>query len=468
MVGITAYGAYIPIWRLKKAAITRGAPGEKSICGFDEDAITMAVGATIDCLGGVSRDTVDGLFFASTSSPYGEKSGASTVAMAADLRRDITTADYAQSLRAGTSALKSALDGVQAGSADKILIAGADCRLGTPGSAFELNFGDAAGALLIGDRDVIATVEASHSVCNEILDAWRPAGESFVRSWEDRFAAAQGYLPVVSEAVSGLLEKCSLRPADFTRAIFYSPDGRRHRQVAAKLGFDVQSQVQDPLADVIGNAGAAQPIILLAAALEQSKAGDRILLASYGDGSDAFFLEVKGPIEKLAKRRAVSGHLASKRVIDDYRRYLFWRGLLPSERRTETVSFVSVPAIYRERDANLRLRGVKCRSCQTVQYPPQRVCTKCHTKDNFDSYRLSDKEAKVFTFTGDYISNATMEQPAVTTTIDFEGGGRMQCYMTDHDFKLVFPGLPVEMTFRKIISRDGIHNYAWKSRPLRT
>jgi len=467
MVGITSYGAYVPFWRLKKDAISKGSRGEKAICNFDEDSVTMAVAAAIDCLNGTEREHVDGLFFASTTSPYCEKSAASTVAIAADLRRDIATADFAHSLRSGTSALRLALDTVKAGSAKNIMITSADCRLGTPGSAFEQNFGDGAGALLIGDDDPIATVEASHSISDEILDAWRPDGDIFVRSWEERFTTSQGYLPLVNEAVSGLLEKCHLTPNDFTKAIFYSPDGRRHAQVASKLGFDLKTQVEDPLVGLMGNTGAALPIMLLVAALEESKAGDRILLVSYGDGSDAFFIQVREPIEGLSQRRGVRGHLASKKVTDDYRKYLFWRGLLPTERRVETVSFVSVPAIFRERDANLRLGGVKCRNCGTVQYPPQRVCTKCHTKDRFESYRLSDKKAKVFTFSGDYISNPILDQPIVTTTIDFEDGGRMQCYMTDREFEQVKPDLPVEMTFRKMGFRDGIHNYAWKSMPLR-
>jgi 3-hydroxy-3-methylglutaryl CoA synthase len=467
MVGITSYGAYVPFWRLKKDSIQSGSSGEKAICNFDEDSISMAVAAALDCLKGVERERVDGLFFASTTSPYCEKSSASMVAMATDLRRDIATADFAHSLRSGTAALKSALDAVKAGSAKNIVIASADCRMGNPGSAFELNFGDGAGALMIGDDDVIATVEASHSVCDEILDIWRPDGDVFVRSWEPRFAASQGYLPVVNEAVLGLLEKCNLTPKDFTKAVFYSSDARSHAQVASKLGFDLNTQVQDPLLNVMGNAGAAMPIMLLVAALEEAKAGDRILLVSYGDGADALCLQVREPIEKLAERRGLKGHLASRKLIDDYRRYLFWRGLLPTDRRVETVSFISVPAIHRERDTNLRLRGARCRSCKTVQYPPQRVCTKCHTKDRFEPYRLSDKKANVFTFTGDYISNPTLERPIVTTTIDFEGGGRMQCYMTDCDSEEVVPDLPVEMTFRKMGFRDGIHNYAWKSMPLR-
>ena len=62
MVGITSYGAYVPFWRLNKDAISKGSRGEKAICNFDEDSITMAVAAAIDCLNGTEREHVDGLF----------------------------------------------------------------------------------------------------------------------------------------------------------------------------------------------------------------------------------------------------------------------------------------------------------------------------------------------------------------------------------------------------------------------
>jgi 3-hydroxy-3-methylglutaryl CoA synthase len=383
MVGITAYSAYVPLWRLSREALAPGARGEKAICNFDEDSITMAAAATIDCLNDADRDTVDGLFLASTTMPYKEKLAATTVAMAADLRRDIITADFANSLRAGTSTLRAAIDTVNAGSAKKVMVVAADCRLGTPGSNFEQTFGDGAGALLIGDTDVIAAVEGNYSISNEMLDVWRADNDTFVRSWEDRFTTTHGYQEVMSETVSGLLKKYNLTPQDFAKAVFYSPDGRRHSDLARRLGFDIKTQLQDPLTDVIGNTGTALPIMLLVAALEEAKAGDRILLASYGDGSDAFVLRVTDQIDKIRDSWGIKGHLASKKVISDYRQYLIWRGLLPIEPRKETVAFISAPAIWRERDANLRLHGVKCQVCGTIQYPPQRVCTKCHSKDQF-------------------------------------------------------------------------------------
>ena len=468
MVGITSYGAYVPLYRLSREAIARGGRGEKAICNFDEDSITMAAAAAIDCLTGIDRETIDGLYFATTTSPYKEKLGAAIVAMAADLKRDALTADFANSLRAGTSAIMSAIDAVKAGSAKRVLVAAADTRMGVPTSPYEQSFGDGAGALLIGGSNVIATIEDSYSVYNEIIDVWRSDSDTFIRSWEDRFTTTHGYAAAVGEAVSGLLKKTGLKPGDFAKVVLYTPDARRSADLAKQLGFDVKTQLQDPLFNDMGNTGTALPLMLLVAALEGAKAGDRILLASYGNGSDAFVLQVTDQIAKIKARRGMKKHLESKKVIDDYKQYLVWRGILPIEPRKETVAFISAPALWRERDANLRFHGVKCKVCGTIQFPPQRVCTKCHSKDQFEPYRLSDKKAKIFTFSMDYITYPVLERPVVNVTVDFEGGGRALLYLTDREAEQVKCGLPVEMSFRKLMVRDGIHNYYWKATPLRT
>ena len=137
-----------------------------------------------------------------------------------------------------------------------------------------------------------------------------------------------------------------------------------------------------------------------------------------------------------------------------------------SIRERADAEFICAPAIWREREANISLRGVKCKVCGTVQFPPQRVCANCRAKDQFESYRLSDKKAEIFTFSMDNLK-VTPEPPTVTTTVDFEGGGRWESYMTDRDIKDVKVGLPVEMSFRKLLYVDGIHNYFWKSIPIR-
>jgi uncharacterized OB-fold protein len=281
-----------------------------------------------------------------------------------------------------------------------------------------------------------------------------------------------GYLPVMREAVSGLMQKYNYKPSDFAKVVFYTPDARRGAEVARNLGFDTKTQLQNPLFDVIGNTGTAFPLMLLVAALEEAKAGDRILLASYGNGSDAFVFQVNKQIEKIRGRLGVKGHLASKRIMTDYVKYLRWRGIVPLDRIPSPHAAYSAVAARRERDAAISLRGVKCKVCGTVQYPPQRVCTKCQSKDQFEPYKMSDKKGKIFTYVMDYIT-PSVESPIVTTEVDFEGGGRIQCYMTEANVEQMKVDLPVEMTFRRyplweeIGLREGVYIYFWESRPPR-
>ena len=93
-IGITSYGAYIPLHRMSREIFFKswgGAkmPGERSICNFDEDSVTMAMESAIDCLTGIDSKTIDGLFFATTTSTYKERLCASILAAALDMRRDI-------------------------------------------------------------------------------------------------------------------------------------------------------------------------------------------------------------------------------------------------------------------------------------------------------------------------------------------------------------------------------------------
>ena len=459
MAGITAYGAYIPRYRLGQETAGWGMPVEKPVGNFDEDSLTMAVAAGIDCINGADRGAVDGLFFATTTSPYIEKQGASIVAAAVDLGRNILTNDTTNSLRAGTLAMRSALDAIAAGSAKQVMVTVADSRVGAPGSDVEQSSGDGAGALLFGDTGVIANVVGSNSISDEMLDNWRAEGDTSVRTWEDRWVLEEGYLKILPEAVSGLMQKLNLSPKDVTKAAYYGPNLRRHGEMARRLGLDPQSQVQDPLFGSMGNTGAAYPIMLLIAALEEAKPGDKILVASYGDGADAYLLEVTDEIAKLSPRQGVKGHLETKRI----RKAVGVRG---AAMRGLEGGPPSISARYRDREEIDRLHGAKCKSCGLVQYPPQRVCSKCHTKDSWETVRLSDKKGKIFTFSLDYLIGG-VDVPLAITIIDFEGGGRGLFMMTDREIEDVQCESLVEMSFRKLRSSGGVHNYYWKAIPRR-
>ncbi len=210
-------------------------PGQRSIANFDEDSVSMAVAAGIDCLKGRDRDAIDGLLFASTTPPYAEKQCASIIAMALDLRRDIFTADITDVLRAGTTALKSALDSVAAGSAKQVLVVASDNRQGAPKGEAERNSGDGAVAFIVSDEEIIAEQAGAYTITENMMDTWRSAGDRFVRSWEDRFAVEEGLERIMGDAVSGFLEKEGLSVKDVSKLALYSPDARRHGLVVHGL-----------------------------------------------------------------------------------------------------------------------------------------------------------------------------------------------------------------------------------------
>jgi len=440
---------------------------ERAVAGFDEDSITMAVAAGLNCLGDMDRDTVDGLMFASTTPPYIEKQAATTVSLGVDLRRDINTLDCTDTLRAGTTAMKAAIDAVKAGSARKVLVTVADTPMGGPRSPVEANSGDGAAAFVFGDSDVAVEVLDGYSVADEIIDIWRPEGDAIKATWEDRFCLEEGYARNVKEVAAAMMQKAKLAPSDFAKAVYYAPDARRHRDMAKMLGFAPET-VQDPLFGAVGSAGAAHVPMMLVAALEEAKPGDKILVVNYGNGADAFVLQVTDKIEKLRDRRGVKAYAAAKKALPEYGMYLQWRGLFSPDSgvRRPPLMPPSAPAVLRERDWNLRLHGAKCNNCGCVQHPPQRVCTKCHAKDNFESVTLSDKRGELFTYAMDYLSG-TMDVPLVISVVNFEGGGRMVCTMTDRDISEIKVGMPLEMSFRKLYYVGGVHNYYWKCVPVR-
>lgn len=446
----------------------KGLSGERSIAGKDEDSLTMAVAAAIDCLGEVDCDTIDGVFFASTTYPFKEKCSASTIAAVLDLRRDVFTIDFANSLRAGTSALKVAINLVKAGSARQILVTAADCRLGAPGSTFEQTFGDGAAALLIGKEDVIADLEDDYSISDEMYDVWRRDIDLYVNSWEDRFIYSCGYLRVVKETASELMRKAGVSPKHVTKAIISAPDMRSSLKLVKSLGFDPKTQLQDPLLNNVGNTGTAQPLMLFVAALEEAKPGDRLLPASYGSGSDAFIFRVKEGIKGLeGKRRGVKTHLRKKKMVPDYATYLKWRKLIrmPEPRVPMSVSYPTATAIWRERNRIYPLHGVKCKVCGTVQYPPQRVCIKCHAKDNFEEVRLCGRKGKLFSYSFQFLRGKVP-----IGLVNLEGGGRIFVELTDVDAEELKIDMPVELTFRRLDlwREDGIYGYFWKATPIRT
>ncbi|MBI4304396.1 MAG: 3-hydroxy-3-methylglutaryl CoA synthase [Chloroflexi bacterium] len=477
MAGIVSYGAYIPYYRLPRSVINKawaqgGGRGEIAVANYDEDPISMAVAAGMDCLKGTDPRTVGALFLATTTPPYIERQNSTIVATALDLGRESRNADFANCLRAGTTAFLTALDTAKAGSAKNVLVAAADMRLGAPSGENELNFGSGAAAFLVGNDKVAVEVEGSYTISEDMADVWRSSEDIFVRNWEERFGRDEGYNKIPIEAVKGVMKKLGLTPKDFAKVCLYGPNSRVQAPLAKSMGF-APAQVQDPLLDAVGNTGTALSLMILVAALEEAKAGDRLLVVSWGNGCDAIALKVTGEIEKIRDRRGIKGHLKSKRTLENYEKLLRWRRTVPMEAAARPAKApTSMSSLWREHSSYLPLYGVKCKKCGTPQMfmdsasTRARICVECQAKDEFEPYRFADKKGKVATFSHDFLA-LSQDPPNTLTIVDFEGGGRGQFEMSDRAPEECKVGIDVEMTFRKIFFDKGVHNYFWKCKPVR-
>lgn len=83
-------------------------------------------------------------------------------------------------------------------------------------------------------------------------------------------------------------------------------------------------------------------------------------------------------------------------------------------------------------DYKFGFAGGRCRSCETVQFPLPRLCLRCRATDSFEPVPASGMRARVATFTVDRLA-FNPNPPVVRAVLDFDGGGRVQCELTDVD-----------------------------------
>ena len=463
MVGITRYGSYVPVHRLERRLIEQAwgakqAKGEIAVANYDEDALTMAIDAAMACLGDPPAP-VAGAYFASTSAPYAEKQMASVLATACDLPRAIFTADFAGSARSGVSALLAALRAAQAG-AGQVLVAAADVRLAAPDSELEGVFGDGAAALTVGREGVIAELVDVASIAEEFTYHWRTDAQRTVQVAGGRFSNDFGYGRDLGAAIRALLERQQLEPKAIHRLALGSPDARASADLAKQLGFDPTAQLVPSLQGEIGCTGSAEPLLLLARALDEAGPGELILVGGYGEGADVILLRTTPAIAAGRAATPLARWLAARTPLASYEKLLKFRRLVEVEEVTDTVTNVLE---YKERKQDIRLYGSRCLECGQVQYPMARVCIACRAQERVEDARLARRGA-VFTFTVDHLI-ANLEHPLPMAVIDADGGGRLYLQIADADDIQI--GERVAFTYRRLHEGGGNRNYYWKARPIR-
>jgi hydroxymethylglutaryl-CoA synthase len=481
MVSIQAFGGYIPRLRLQREAIFRGvgwfnsafrshAKGERAIASWDEDAITMAVEAARDCLGDRDRSVVAKVILASTTLPNADRQNSTIVKEALNLDDNIAAFDVTGSQRAGTSALLDALHAAAGGAGATLCIASERSRH-RPGSEGELNAAHAAAAFLIGAGEGGASFIGGHSVTVDFVDHFRAAEEKFDYQWETRWVRDEGYGKIVPQALRAALAKLNIDAASVDHFIMSAPIKGINAVVAKSVGIPAQA-VCDSLNAKVGDAGAAQPLVMLSYVLETAKPGQTIVLVGFGGGCDVILFKTTGALASGRPGNGIVGSIANGRSESNYIKYLAFSGLIELERgmRAEFDQKPVLSALYREKKAVLGLVGGRCTQTGTVQFPktPISVASEVRAIRTQEDYPLAERSARVVSYTVDHLTYSP-DPPASYGTIEFEGGGRLMAEFVDLDEQGVEVGLLLRMVFRikAFDERRGFTKYFWKATPDR-
>jgi len=464
MRGIQSYSAYIPYRRLERkdiAAFFGGAPGrgQRAVASFDEDTTTMGFEAARLALRSAGWDTPDALWFATAEPAYLEKTNAASIHAALRLDPSVTALDVNGAVRSGVGALVAALR-----SSDQVLVTTAGMRGGLPTSSEESEGGDAAAALLIGDeatRPVLAEYLGGASETEEFVDRWRTPGAPTTRKWEERFGETV-YVPLAERTWNAALKACELTPEQVDVTIVTGNNARGVRAAANRLGAKA---VADNLAATVGNTGTAHFAVLLASALDKAEPGQTIAVVVLADGADVLIFRATEAISSYTPSKPVADQIGHSAQVP-YGKFLSWRGMVEVEPPNRpTPNRVSSSAAARSTDWKFGFVGSRDRTTGIVHMPPQRVGINGGTVDDMEKIPEAEALATIATYTVDKLIYSE-SPPVIFAVLNFDGGGRFPCQLTDCDVDDVKVGARVEMMFRRLFTADGIHNYFWKARPI--
>jgi hydroxymethylglutaryl-CoA synthase len=470
--GIVAWGAYLPYWRLERAAIgaafgTAAGRGRRAVASYDEDTTTLGVEAARRALRVEGLPRPAELFFSTPDPAYLDKTNANTVHAALGLDPTVGAYDLCGSVRSAWGALRAAaLSGQQQPSLAVI----SDLRTGLAGGAEESQAGDGAVAFLFAPDGGVAASLSQASRTDEFLDRWRVPGETASRQWEERFGE-EALVPLARACFADALDAAGVSSGDVDHLVVTGLHARATAAVRSSLGVPSERLVADESA-VVGNLGAAQAAWSLALALERADPGQVIVVLTVGDGADAQVLRTTADLPQVRDGRIAAGLAsldelaASGRSDLPYAVFLSWRGQLRREPpRRPDPERPDAPAMRRNELWKFGFAASRCTACGFVHLPPTRVCLSCHSVDKMEPQRLADVRGTVATYTVDHLA-FSLSPPLVGAVIDFDGGGRYRGEMTDVDPDTLTIGTRVEMTFRRFYTAQGVHNYFWKARPL--
>lgn len=474
--GILSIAGFIPRLRLQRSAAVDAmgwangslagmAKGCRSLCGPDEDSVTMAVEAARLCIAPSPSPEPQALHFATTTAPFADRAQSVLIGEALGLSSDLRCSDRGGYVGAAIMALIDALE-----KQDTALILAADKRLAKPGSPAELTIGHGAAAVLTGTENPIANMLAAHIVSEDFIDHYRASGADTDYMLEDRWVRDEGQMKLVPLAVASLLAKAELEPADIDHLILTGMGDAAARLVTKASGFDSGQLVSSLSADC-GYTGTAHPFLLLANRLESAPAGKRIAVVNFAQGVQSLVIETTEAITAWQPVRSVSAQLAAGKDESNYCRFLSFGDQLPVDWgvRAERDNRTAISAFNRHRKTVTGFIGGKCTMCGAIQFPRTMACVApdCRAFGTLIDEPFRDKVGRIRSFTEDHLA-ISENPPLLYGNVAFDDGGVLLMEFADCGPGELAVGQPVRFIFR-IKDKDPkrrFQRYFWKAVPV--
>jgi len=305
-VGVVGFGAYIPKFRItveeiakvyekdgKSVAASLGL-NQKAVADRDEDTATLAVEAALLAISRSSKlkpENLGAVLIGSESHPYVVKPTGSIVAEVLGVGRDYLTADLEFACKAGTTAMT--------------LIA----------------------SLILGSKKYpwLAKLNTVSSFNSDTPDFWRREAEKYP-AHAGRFTGEPAYFTHVVQGTKEYLQKFKQKISDFSHVVLHMPNAKFPQKAAARLGINREQLKTGFIVPEIGNPYSASAMTGLVKVLEEGKAGEKILVTSYGSGagSDSFSLTIKRK-NPINKKDDIKNQLKNVEQIS-YTKYLHFLG----------------------------------------------------------------------------------------------------------------------------------------------
>ncbi|MHA1231734.1 MAG: hydroxymethylglutaryl-CoA synthase [Candidatus Helarchaeota archaeon] len=335
-IKILGYGSYIPMYRIKREEYIRiwgyfsGSIEEKSVIGYDEDAITMAVEAANNAIKntGIDKEKISLIAVGTCSSPYSIKSVASEIAMALGIPLDIALLDFKESEKAGSTALSAGIDIINSKGGYGLII-GSDSISTDPGENSEHTLGAAAAALIISKsgNGIAEILNKKSSNIEFIPDRFKKEGSKNLIDLEIASYSNYAYKNSVKNAMNNLMKESNLTLEDIDHIFI---QGHDLKQPSRLIDKKYKEKLYLDIIRITGDCGSATSLLGLNSIFHyRAKSNDKIILVSYasGAGSDAFYIKFNNKQQKIKGVLTIEQYINRKKYIA-YEKYLKFKELI--------------------------------------------------------------------------------------------------------------------------------------------